>query len=140
MTQQFADFMKSITSGEFCKDMSKMDFSSITDATKKTVENIFSANKIATENFQSIATKAEKTAEMLKNNGANALQSLQESIKSGDMKEFVACQQKCLKTAFDTYTDNLQSLFQMSMDSSKKIFSLMDSNVSEHLKGKNDKK
>ncbi len=140
MNNQYTDFMKSMMSGEFCKNMGKVDLSNFSDSAKKSVENMFALHKIFAENFQTMSQKAEKTFELCKTTSANSMNSFQEALKSGDTVQLQECHKKCIKSLLEMNLNNFSSFTQMYADTMKKLLDAMDDNVHEIKNKPTDKK
>ena len=131
---QFLDLMKSYINPEFymssIKNMSNIDFSSITNTIQRSMNILVTTNQIATEGIQ---TLLKKNSEIIQNNINTILNTTKEVMYSKDLKQANDYHQKCLKSICETTVNNTKEFVNISYESSAKILEAVNKNVIENV-------
>jgi phasin family protein len=112
------------------KNMPNVDLSSVAGTMQKVMNIFTTTNQIATESMQ---TLIKKNSEILQSNVNEILSSTKEAMSSGDLKQASECQQKCLKSVYETSMNNAKELANIAYESSAKILEAVNKNVSENV-------
>ncbi len=132
-TTQFLDLMKSFMNPEFytnsLKNFPVTDFSTMSDTIKKSTKILATTNQIATESLHHMI---QKNSEAFQNNTMNMFNTVKEAMSSGDLKKITECQQKYLKSAYESSIHNAKDFANMASEASLKMIETVN-NMSEQV-------